>query len=462
MIFLILFFVFPKGADHLIIWITLGVFYINFIPTFFSAKRNQYGKRTFVKIDSFFMLFYYIIYFLPYQLYILGYSDLSVEKWGISSNISYTNSAVIMSAIGLILFSLGYRSIKENKEITVYTVSPKYIKKFSYLIGFLLLIILFLFVKTGLSVFSGTYKGSSTGGITSDAIFGLVTYFVLLAYLCSFVQFLIYRRLSFFSKLLLIIAGCWSLALLIIGDRNTFFIISIVIFGSIFTYLYNLNKKILLLCFFSALLLYQVIEISRVAENRSMESLGKAFQEINLQKKGIDISSFKITTTGVRTTFKMFPEEEEFYYGKFKLLSLATLIPYSSRLIVSGNDRLTNTAYVLNEEMLGRWASWGVGTNIISDAYIDFGIPGVIIILFLLGRFGGYVNAKNEQKINSPLWVFIYCLTLGFYSELPRYGLDFPLRSIIWTFILFFVFEKVFKNTRNIILKHHNKNLINQ
>ena len=86
---------------------------------------------------------------------------------------------------------------------------------------------------------------------------------------------------------------------------------------------------------------------------------------------------------------------------------------------------------VLKNEMIGLSKTLGVGTNIVSDCYMDFGIFGVIIILFLIGRYAGYVKSQTCKNINSAKWMFLYIITLSYLSEIARYGFDFPLRSIV-------------------------------
>ena len=104
------------------------------------------------------------------------------------------------------------------------------------------------------------------------------------------------------------------------------------------------------------------------------------------------------------------------------------------------------------EDMIGRNATWGTGTNIISDAYLDFGIIGVIAIMYLFGYFGGFVKHQLINNPNNTQWIFIYLILIGYYSELSRYGFDFPLRSIVWTLLLFwFISNKNNIKNKNVI-----------
>ena len=58
-------------------------------------------------------------------------------------------------------------------------------------------------------------------------------------------------------------------------------------------------------------------------------------------------------------------------------------------------------------------------------------------------RHGGYVKFKAQINVNSPKWMFLYIMILSYYSEISRYGFDFPLRSIAWTYLLFFIINKM-------------------
>jgi oligosaccharide repeat unit polymerase len=448
-ILIVLFLLIPSGASEIVIWFCLGVFYVYF----FSSIRKPLiicGKiNTFIKIDTFFMLFYYIIYFYPYQLAVLGLKDLSTAVFLKKTYEEYSNVAVIMATIGLIAFQLGFKYYDSKKvEKVYYNISKTYMKVLTYLIFFLVIFILILFAKTGLKeLFLGVYVGSKTGDVTYDAIFSLVSYFVVLGGIQVVTYFRLYRKLELLHYILLFVTVVWTIMLLILGDRNTFFIVAIVLAAGFFTYVRSISRKQIFILGFLALTIYQVVEVSRVAESRNLEAIWDAFVELNSttnnQEQELEISSFNITTIGNRAGYKIIPYQEDFYYGKFKLVSLASIIPYSSRLFLNENDKTTGSSNVIKKEMIGEFATWGTGTNIITDAYMDFGVIGVIFFLYLFGRFGGFVKMKAQSNVNSPKWMFLYLITIGYYAEISRYGIDFPLRSLVWTILLFFIMNKV-------------------
>ena len=439
-----LFIFISPGANETLIWLCLLIFYVQFFISIRKPISIVTGIKTFIKIDTFFLLFFYLIYYFPYQLYVLGLKSL--DHYKLESYSEYTNKSIIMSTIGLLAFQLGFDYYKsKNQKKVFYLISKKYMGILFLIIFFFISLILILFFYTGgQTLFIGAYVGSTMGSVTYDAIFTLVTFFIILGILQSIGYYVILKKINFLVFIISIISISWVLALLFVGDRNTFFLVGIVSFSGFFTYIKSVSRKQILFFLISALLIYQVIVISRIAEYKDLSTFVDSFiTTIDSFEGDLDEnSSFDITTIGSRATFKVI-DDNSFYYGKFKLISLASIIPYSSRLFVDPNDVFTGSSNALKKEMIGLQAGWGVGTNIITDCYMDFGLIGVIAIMFFIGKFGGYVKFKAQINVNSPKWIFLYIITLSYYSEISRYGFDFPLRSIVWTYLLFFIINKV-------------------
>ncbi|MEE9409163.1 MAG: O-antigen polymerase [Polaribacter sp.] len=449
----VLFTLYPTGINEGVIWFCLLIFYIYFIKSVSKPISILPHIKTFMKIDLFFMMFYYIIFFYPYQLHVLNIQDLSYSDFLYKAYAQYTNPAILSATIGLVSFQIGFHKVFKFKKVSISIVYPKkYFKKLNRIVAVFTVFILALYAKTGMvAMFASSYAGSKTGDVTYDAIFNLVTYFIILSVIAVLFYFINFRKLNLISIILLSISVIWCLALLVIGDRNTFFIIAIVIGSGYFTFIRGITRKKIILFLFPVLFLYQVVEVSRVSEERNLEAIWLAMTETNVEEEGLDIGSFGITTVGLRATFKIIEKNQGFFLGKFKFVSLTSIVPYSSRFFLDKNDPYTGSSNVLKEDMIGSNASWGTGTNIISDAYLDFGIIGVVVIMYLFGYFGGFVKYKLINEPNNAQWIFIYLILIGYYSELSRYGFDFPLRSIVWTFLLFW-----FISNKNYIKKNLN------
>jgi oligosaccharide repeat unit polymerase len=438
----VLFLFFENGVNDFLLLFCLLIFYRYFYISITKSFKVK-SIKTYFKIDLLFLLFYYIIYYYPYQMYLLGFFDLSEQLRSYDSYILYTNKAVIAATIGLIAFMEGYKTLayyKSSKKVSSDIVTMKFISKLFLLL--MILILIAFFVSGGASVFIGIYAGSNTGSITGNAIFSLVNYFLILGLVQVIFYYYQFKKIPFVNYIILFIVSFWSFALLYLGDRNTFFLIAIIAGGGISTYIRNISRIQIIFLGVFAFFLYNVVEVSRVSEDKKFSSITNDYLEA--QEKNNDIaglSSFNTTTIGLRATFKAVPEKQDFFYGKFKLVSFTTLIPYSSRLFFSADDPFLGSSNVIKDEMISLRAGWGTGTNIISDCYMDFGIPGIIVLMFILGYYAGKVRNSCIKDPDSAKFIFIYLLILGYYSEIARYGFDFPLRALIWTPVIFYFLE---------------------
>ena len=71
-----LFIFISPGANETLIWLCLLIFYVQFFISIRKPISIVTGIKTFIKIDTFFLLFFYLIYYFPYQLYVLGLKSL--------------------------------------------------------------------------------------------------------------------------------------------------------------------------------------------------------------------------------------------------------------------------------------------------------------------------------------------------------------------------------------------------
>lgn len=434
----IIFIFIGKGANEFVMGASLILFYIYFFRSVSRPLNVTGGISTFMKIDVFFMLFYYMIYYYPYQLYLLGLYDLHEQMWSYFTYVEYSNRAMIMSNIGLVSFMFGFSTKKYDKQEAI-KMNGRLLSRLSIIFALLMLLITVLFVISGgVLMFVGVYAGSDTGDITSNAIFSLVSFFYILGGIHSIYVYYKTKKTPLISWVIILAVAIWCFLLLFLGDRNTFFILAIALSGGVFTFLRGIKRITIVFFVFIGMFLYNVVEVSRSLDDKSIDNVIESFTDSNQSEKNdYGANSFNTTTIGCRASLAIVPEKKDFFYGKFKLVSLTSLVPYSSRLFFDDSDVLLGSSAVLTDEMIGLTADWGVGTNILSDCYMDFGLIGVIFFMIVLGFYGGYIKntlLRNPENIKT---FFLYIIIMAYYSEIARYGIDFPLRSIVWTILIF-------------------------
>lgn len=436
-----LFFHVDEGINDNIIIFSLCIFYVYFIKCIIKPVQIVNNINTFLSIDFFFLLFTYLVFYHPYQMYLLGLYDLNYTEFPFDLYLNEVNQSLILTDMGLISFMLGFNTKKHNytnrKKIEVNIHLLNNLTSFFII---MLLISVFVFIWTGgWTMFIGNYTGSDSGSITGNAIFNVINIFFTLSIINIIYTYWQFKKFPIKHILLTGVIVFWCILLLILGDRNTFFLIAIAAGGGIFTFIKSISRLKLLGFIFLGLLLYNIIEVTRNLENKNWESINQVIENDykKNEKSTYGASTFNITLVTLRSSIYIISNKKDFYYGKLKLVSLTSIIPYSSRLFIDKNDSEYNSADILTDEMIGNHAGWNTGSNIFSDFYLDFGILGVIVGLFILGYYGGYIKNSLIRDPNNILYFYLYIIILSYYSEITRYGFDFPLRSIFWTIIIF-------------------------
>jgi len=138
------------------------------------------------------------------------------------------------------------------------------------------------------------------------------------------------------------------------------------------------------------------------------------------------------------------PGQENYGFGKYQAVGAAGIIPFIRGALIPESVRFTDTSQVLNYYILGDNAQWSVGTNLLSDTYMDFGPLGVPVLLFFLGWFAATMQHRAAVAPNSQAERILYLMTLAFFTQYPRYAVSLPLTTLVWSAALMFGLQKLF------------------
>lgn len=124
-------------------------------------------------------------------------------------------------------------------------------------------------------------------------------------------------------------------------------------------------------------------------------------------------------------------------YGKTMLSGLFSIIPFGSYML--GIDKqefgsaevLTNYSYANMEFERSRI---GLGTNIIADIYLSFGLIGVLVLMYILGKL---VNKYSKKAMELNYYsVIVYSVIMAFGVFGVRTGYTQPFRMLVWSLII--------------------------
>lgn len=439
-------YVVPVGKDAYVAWPVIGLFYVYFFRSFLSPVRIRPDIPVYTTIETLFLIFYFLLFINPYQADLLGISDVRKNTFLNFAYESGSNQALVAAAIGFVAFHLGLSWARPSQTRTALPVQDdegNYYESFGSIVLALLIGLIFFYEAAGLqSADEGRYVKVTSGGAIADGIYLIITMLCIVAGSRAVALIAQRRPIGFPIWISLSIVALWSARILIHGDRNSFFLIAIAAGGGLFTFVRRTSWITLAMCILVSLVLYNAVEAIRMSQDRSFSSLLERMFEEKSNRDANSSSSFTITTTTLRATFDITPEREDYGYGKYKLIGFAGIIPLVRGSIL-GDAKLTTSAEVLSNFMLGPNAGWSVGSNLITDIYMDFGTIGLPVLIFLAGLFASAVQRSAMLRPYSTRTITFYLLALGNFAEISRYSLDFPVRMLAWTYLLFLAYDGV-------------------
>jgi hypothetical protein len=450
--FVSLFYFVPDGATPLVLIANLVTFYTLFLRAIAVHDRILPWLPSYFSVEVLFFVFSYLIFYYPYQLFVVGATDLGVSRYVSNSFVDGSNKAITLTTVGMLAFTIGYRALGEATRDVGADSGPSkmghnnhqgaqshYFHAMATASGLLLLALVALYLLAGWrSAGEGRYTGTTTNSLGTEGLF------LAILMLCMIVAALwVHAKAAEFRTppmlaVGLVVAIAWTGRLLLLGDRSSLLLFGLVLVGGYFTFVRRSSLLILAIVLGIWMFLYNIIEALRSIPNwYNTGNFWTLLENSRYYQDSSRESSFNITTMTVRAAVQAVPDTHDFMYGVFKLIQFSSAIPFSGKLYLPYlNPEHTSSAEMLGDIMIGGHASWNPGTNVISDSYIDFGVPGVVVILFAIGLFANAIRNYVARDPYDAHRLVMYLLTMASFAELPRYAIDLPVRLLVWAFIL--------------------------
>lgn len=443
----------PLGADPTLLWFCICAQYMIVGATIFRPTVIYHGIPTFVTAEFLFQFFAYLIFFYPYQLHVLGIYDVSQSAFLQNTYVDQCNQAIVLSLIGTLSFSGGVRALGTYVNAVGSTRSTRTrlddVASRTLALPVFTLQVLFIAAYEALgwrAAGEARYGGQTESSPVVEGVYLLIIVLSMISVALWILPSSKDIGSSAFLTLAALTAVAWSVRLLFNGDRNAFLLIAIVGVGGLVTFRFCAGRWLLVALGIVAIPMYNAIEALRSGRIGSVLDFFSS-EGAAAASYGGD-TSFNITTIGVRAALARVPEAIDYGYGLYKAIGAAGVIPFIRGQIVPSDVPYLQSADVLNDILLGPQATWGVGSNVIVDAYVDFGVVAVPLLLFGLGVFVAFVQRAVTKMPDSPWRSVIYLMTLALVAEIPRYSLDFPVRPLVWTLLIFWAVSVLHKQDR--------------
>ena len=402
-------------------------FVVLFIFTTFYLFLSQNNKVQYFRFSLLFLLGFLVVHFQLYFDYLIGNHTLAIMKMFKINSVGM--QGFYLAIIATFAFYFGYitfQYIKKN------IAKRKIIKSKYYRVFFLKAILTSLFL-TYFSTSDFDYFKGNYGKVPNTSIASYIEYFLTLTIVAYIIVVSINLKENYIKKKLLVYLKAFDYKILIIiaiylssvissGDRGSIFLIAMSLFLG---YIYSSNKIIPVFYIVGigivGILILFIIGISRETRgtsNMSLQKLQTAKKIASTTKGHQSISPYTYELSRSLRAYHgsiLYVNDNGLSYGVVNLYQISGVIPGLGRLFKTIADKSEwelVSSKIITEYLHGYKASHGLGTTTISDIYMDFGLPGIVIIFLLFGTFVRLIDENLNSKTHLKL--INICFLFGF------------------------------------------------
>lgn len=416
---------------------------------------------SYMRVDVVFAFFFFLVFHWPYVVALVlpeHYAELRsphVSRW-----LEYSNKAVCLATVALVSYVWGYGSghnmrpswisgrvhgkptWSEWSDVGMYILSAGCILQVVYI------------TLVGRSLFVGRYVGTATGDITQDGIYATAWllartgYAVVMLAECGMPQRQ-HRRTIANAMIYSLMAF-----VLVIGDRSCFVEYVVLVLFVRQACGRGIGPKRLVTLGVLGMILLVAAGNARTAGHRSPLSFARGLGESASEARVLRGSlSFASSASVLRAALDHIPREHEYYYGAYKLRSVVGCFPFYRGIIFPNAERVSTSTSQLMAYIMNGHFNWGVGTNVVADLYIDFGWPGVVGLMFMLGRLCRWLQRTAVQHCGSIPWAVANILLAVAVGTIARRAYSGWIRTVFWPLLLLLFIEWILLKRRGIVAR---------
>jgi len=406
-----------------------GALHIALLAIFYSIKKSD----NYFDFDTLFLISYTITFFI-YPLFLYPIDPHFFKMFAFSFDEDYINKSTALSLVGSSSYCIGriYRMKKKgfNDNKNVFRQVPT--KRFIVLSYFLFCL---FYVTGGISNLANVYDS----GMNHEASISGYIHVVLLPvlYIAIVTQFGNSRfftnqlRLNNFNIAFLFLLAIYCLSILMTGSRGSVLAIGLIIIWS-YTYFY---KNIKLLPFIAIILagsiVLALVGVMRVDGDSSQLALVDVFMDLIINNRNNFVAIEYVDDNGIT-------------YGKSMLGSILRIIPLLSGFVHNMfhlNIFETTSSMLLTATTLGEDFTLGLGTSILADLFLAFGLVGVVLGMGLLGRVITYL--ENRLQSGSPIILITYAVFISLSVVIVRTEYFNVLNKLVYALVAYWILSKL-------------------
>lgn len=394
---------------------------------YYRIQRKFYGRLIFLSASTMFLLGFLLVHFQIHLLYLLDYKiDVKIFETWYWSDILIREESLYFSLIALVAYLLGYKNYKGFKGIKGTGYSESLLISSRKVFVFSSYIFYSAFFVTSGSYKYGLYMVGDEMMVSPYFYAGFnisLTASLIISSYMSMKGFKIIKNKSDVINLYglsLNIIGVWHVLFsLYVGDRGPVITYSLLYVMPLLTVL---NRKISFtkVMVFTLLLanFMSIVGAARTKESSDYHGrISKASYENRYSGNFSDNiplkSTLELALSGrcLNHAISKVPEEYNFRYGMYQFQQLLAIIPFAAgfnkNYISKYENHFDSSADFSTFLIQGNNPDSGDGTTIITDFYLDYGIVGIVLGMFLFGMLLRFVDNAiiGNQDVTFFQWI---------------------------------------------------------
>ncbi|MDM1344687.1 oligosaccharide repeat unit polymerase [Acinetobacter pseudolwoffii] len=423
----------------------LGLTYLVLISVFLLDQRLK--NKNWLRFDLIFLIGYTIVHFQIPFLASIGVEPTRPDFVWLNKDV--VNYATWMSLVAINFWILGFTFFLNRKKLEI--KNQDFIINYN-LFDIILLIFFIGFLSTvGRNFLSGAYNVNNWGGGA--------TYFLLVLEVLLYLRVLYFFKalksnrsiVSIFRELLkykifLYVILCFTVLFFLTGSRGEVLRILLVIAFAYSIYVKKISFKFILISIIIGSFIFTIMGLGR---GRDAAQLG----DQNLLQRGYTVlqetdkrSNFTDElATSVRIQYRAIdtvPLSHSYLYGVTYIGTLVGVVPFASGFIV---DSL-NIPYCYQGSARfftclgqGNNITYGEGSEVLADLYVNFGLYGTFFFMFLFGALSGKsTTGVNQKNFN---YIVIYTVLLITALSINRGNILYIYKDIFYMLLFHYFFS---------------------
>ncbi|WP_180103136.1 O-antigen polymerase [Acinetobacter sp. YH12126] len=423
----------------------LGIYYSVIFLAFLLEQRLK--DSNWLRFDVIFLLGYTIVHFQIPFLASLGIEPSNPSFVWLNKEV--VNYSTWMSTLSIVIWIFAYSLI--SKRVILKNESDYLTINYKLYDNILIFVFVGFILTVGNNFLKGAYDVNSWGGGA--------TYFLLI------LKVMIYLRIIYFfqdinknisfkeilrkiisNKLFVTVLSAYTLLFFFTGSRGEVLRIALILAFSYSIFIKKISFKFILLSIVIGSIIFTLMGLGRGRDANELSDqniLQRGYAE--LKEKDTNINFTEELAYSVRIQYRavdVVPDSHPYLYGVIYLPTIVSAIPFASGFFVKNfdiPDAYLDSANFFTYLGQGNNVTYGEGSEILADIYINFGLYGVFFIMFLFGAISAKVS--NEAKNKRINYLLIYSILLMSAIAINRGTIFYFYKDIVYILFLHYFFS---------------------